>query len=267
MAPLRLAATADGKSLATVIGYEVQIRDANSGKITRKWATDKPLSPLAFSPDGKTLAAGITEWGKYGGRGGKESGGVQLWDVERGSLVRSISDDKPVTFVVFSDDGNSLATSANDGPVKLWNVATGELAHIVPGRGPAAISPDGKTIACPPVDSAADKSTGRIHLHDLRDGSLLKSLASEKGTSASWLLWVAFSPNGRLLAAADWNGTVTLWDVPGGERKLTIADHQGGVLVAAFSPDGGTLATGSEGRILRLHKLPIESIHPVPDKR
>ena len=85
-----VAGTADGMSFATVIGYEVQLRDAASGKVTRKWATDEPLLPLAFSPDGKTLAAGITEWGPYGGKGGQVSGGVQFWDVERASLVRSI---------------------------------------------------------------------------------------------------------------------------------------------------------------------------------
>jgi hypothetical protein len=65
----RVAGTEDGKSLAIVIGYEVQLRDAASGKITRKWTTDKPISPVAFSPDGKLLAAGIAEWGPFGGRG------------------------------------------------------------------------------------------------------------------------------------------------------------------------------------------------------
>ena len=128
-----MAATADRKSLATVIGREVQLRDAATGKVTRKWTTAEHLSPLAFSPDGRILAAGITEWGRYGGRGGKESGGVQFWDVERSCLVRSISDDKPVTFVRYSVDGKYLATSSNDGPVKLWDVATGELTRIFPG--------------------------------------------------------------------------------------------------------------------------------------
>jgi len=262
-----VAGTADGKSLATVIGYEMQLRDAVSGRVTRKWVTDKPLLPLAFSPDGKTLAAGITEWGPFGGSGGKPSGGVQFWDVERASLVRSISDDKPVTFVAYSIDGKYLATSSNEGPVKLWDVATGELTRIFPGRSRASFSPDGQTIACPSAASFTSKTIGRVALFNLRDGALVKSFTSEKGASASWLLCVTFSPDGRLLTASDWNGTVTLWDVATGQRKLTIADHKAGVLSAAFAPDGTTLATGSEDKILRLRKLPAELIQPALERK
>jgi len=271
-----LAGTVDGKTLAIVIGYEVQLRDAASGKIARKWATDQCLSPLAFSPDGKTLAAGITQWGPYGGSGGKESGGVQFWDVERATLVRSIGDDKPVTFVGYSVDGKYLATSSNEGPIKLWNVATGELTRIFPGLATADFSPDDKTIACQVAATAPDLSIGRVALFDLRDGSLVKSFASEslvksfaseKGPRASYLLSVRFSPNGRFLAASDWDGMVTLWDVATGQRKLTIAEDKAGVHTAVFSPDGATLETGSEDKTLRLHKLPAELIRPVPETR
>ena len=250
-----LAGTADGKLLATVIGYEVQLRDAASGKIARKWTTDKPLSPLAFSPDGKMLAAGITQWGQHGGGRGKESGGIQIWDVERASLVRSISDDKPVTFDRYSVDGKHLVTSSNFGPLKMWDVATGELTRIFPGLCQADFSPDGKTIACQVAATAPDLTIGRVDLYNLRDGLLVNSFASEKGASASYLLCVRFSPDGRLLAASDWNGTATLWDVASGQRKLTFTD-KAGVHAAVFAPDGATLATGSEDKILRLRKLP-----------
>lgn len=262
-----LAASPASDRLAIVIGYEIQLRDAASGAVARTWATDKPLSPLAFSPDGKALAAGITQWGRYGGKGGKESGGVQFWDVERACLVRTIADDKPVTFVRYSVDGKQLATSSNDGPVKLWDVATGELARLFPARAPAAFSPDGQTIACASMAPRPDKTVGRVDLYNLRNGSLVQSFVSEKGMAASWLLSFAFSPNGRLLAASDWNGTVTLWDVATGDRKQTIADHQAGVLSVAFAPNGEMLATGSEDQTLRLRKLPASLTQRAPEKR
>jgi WD40 repeat protein/outer membrane lipoprotein-sorting protein len=262
-----LAGTADGKRLANVLGYEVQIRDATSGKITRKWATDQPLSPLAFSPDGTILAAGITQWGPFGGNGGKESGGVQFWDTERANLVRSIADDKPVTFVRYSVDGKYLVTSSNSGPLKLWNVATGELTRIFPALGRADFSPDSKTIACQTASTSPNEKTGRVELFNLRDGSPAKSLVTEKGESASYLLCVRFSPDGRHLAASDWNGTVTLWDVATGQRELNISNPKGGVHEAVFAPNGAMLATGSEDKILRLQKLPTEIIRPTVDKK
>ena len=257
-----VAVTTNRELLATIIGYEVQLRDASTGKVKRKWVTDKPLSPLAFSPDDKTLAAGITEWGPFGGSSGKPSGGVQFWDVERASLMRTISDDKPVTFVRYSVNGKYLATSSNEGPVKLWDVASGELIRIFPGLSLAAFSPDGETIACQSAVSSADKSTGKVDLYNVRNGSLVKSFVSNNGTSASWLLCITFSPDGRLLAGTDWNGTVTLWDVATGDRRPTNMDQQAGVLTAAFAPNGATLATGSEDKMLRLWKLSAETIRP-----
>lgn len=259
--------TADGRTLATVRKLEVELRDAATGRIVRIWSTDELLSQLAFSPDGKMLAAGIGEWGKYGGRGGKQGGGVQFWDVTRGALVRTIkSDDRPVLFVRYSVDGKFLATSSGLG-VKLWDVVTGELTRIFPGIHQAAFSPDGKTIVCQAVASPADKTVGRVDLYNLQDGSLVRSFASKKGASASWLTCITFSPNGRLLAAADWNGIVTLWDVASGEVKETITDHPAGVVSVAFAPDGATLATGSEDKTLRLRKLPPELVQPLLEKK
>jgi hypothetical protein len=249
-----LAAAADGMTLATVVGYEVQIRDAATGKIKRTWVTDQPLSPLAFSPDDRLLAAGITEWGPFGGKGGKESGGVQIWEVEHASVKRIIFDDKPVTFVKFSSDGKYVATSSNFGPIKLWDVATGELSRIFPGVGHADFAPDGKEIACRVATTAAEAKVGKVELFSLRDGSPLKSLAAEKGTSASCLLCIQYSPNGHLLAATDWNGMVTIWDVPSGQRKLAIAGKDG-MHAIAFSPDGTKFATGSEDAILQIRAI------------
>jgi WD40 repeat protein len=181
--------------------------------------------------------------------------------------VRSVVDDQPTTFVAYSVDGKYVASSSNMGPVRLWDSATGEFARVFPGTR-CTFSPDGRTIACTSVEPAGEKNLlAKVNLYDLASASPVKSLVSEKATATSWLLGIAFSPSGRLLAAANWDGTVTFWDVETGERKLTITDHSGGVHTAVFSPDGTMLATGSEDKTLRLRKLSTDLIRSTSQKK
>lgn len=250
-----VAQSHDGQRLATVIGYEVQLRDAATGKITKTWVTRERLGPLAFSPDGQTLVAGILEWGQFGGRGGKESGGIEFWDVDQGVLIRTVTDDSPTVDLVFFPNGQFVATTPNQGSIKVWDAATGSLIRIVPGLSCASFSPDGASIASVAGATAAAPQVGIVNLHRLQDGEKLQTLTAPAGSSTSHQLHVAFSPDGRYVTASDWNGTVTVWNASTGEVVDTF-DEGAGVHAAVFSPDSKTLATGCENQTLRLRPLP-----------
>src|SRR5579859_6678687 len=61
---------------------------------------------------------------------------------------------------------------------------------------------------------------------------------------------LAFSPDGKALASASEDHSVTLWDVPAGRLLRTLQGHAKGVSAVAFSPDGTLLASGGEDKVI-----------------
>lgn len=97
-----------------------------------------PLTVIAFSPDGRYLAAGIT-------------GQVQLWDVEKRELVRTIRGfERVLSTLAFSPDGQLLAGGTQDGQVWLWDVSRGEEVQVIQagtsGVRVLAFAPDGRSL-------------------------------------------------------------------------------------------------------------------------
>jgi WD40 repeat protein len=69
------------------------------------------------------------------------------------------------------------------------------------------------------------------------------------------VLSVAFSPDGKTMAAGCSAGTVELWEVLAGRRRATLKGHAGGVRSVAFSRGGKLLASGSSDWAVRLWDL------------
>ncbi len=80
--------------------------------------------------------------------------------------------------------------------------------------------------------------------------TLLEEIDRRSSTNA-----VAFSPDGKTLAAASDDDVVRLWDADTGETTRRLEGHASGVLSVAFSPDGKKLASASADHTVRLWDL------------
>ncbi|MGH3828544.1 MAG: TIR domain-containing protein, partial [Pseudonocardiaceae bacterium] len=107
----------------------------------------------------------------------------------------------------------------------------------------------------------------RVDPSPLTTASLTQTLLSSRYKATltghtSWVLSVAFSPDGRTLATASLDGTVILWDLTNATHPHRLGQPLTGHLTSvAFSPDGHTLATGSTNQAVILWDL-TNRAHP-----
>jgi WD40 repeat protein len=149
--------------------------------------------------------------------------------------------------MAFSLDGSRLASASGDGTVKLWNSATGQVAHTLVGHlGQAhcvAFSPDGTRLA------SGGQDDGTVRIWDATTGNLVYTLEDRDKSVFS----VSFSPDGNRLASACMGGAVVnavkIWDMATGRKIDTLTGHGNAVHGVAFSPDGTRLASASRDRI------------------
>jgi eukaryotic-like serine/threonine-protein kinase len=182
-------------------------------------------------------------------------------------------DDDQTWSVDFAPDGRILASAAESGVLRLWDVASGrEIAKL---RGhhdriwSLTFSPDGRTLASAGAD-------GTVRLWDVSSKSEVATLRGHQG----WVREVGFSPDGRSLASAGSDYTVRLWDVMLRTETATFQTNQSFTNAVVFSPDGRLIATagsdgvqlrdvtsGRETATLRGHEGRVESLAFAPDGR
>ncbi|WP_235656834.1 NB-ARC domain-containing protein [Fischerella thermalis] len=95
----------------------------------------------------------------------------------------------------------------------------------------------------------ADLRKVNLHHVNFQNADLTKSVFSE---TFGGIMSVAFSPDGKLLAAGDSNGEIHLWQVADGKQLLILRGHANWVVSLAFSPDSRTLASGGSDCTVKL---------------
>jgi hypothetical protein len=114
-----LAFSPDGSTLAVALSGlkegTVLLWDTRQGKERSRFrVSDFEVKELAFAPDGRTLA--FVGWNDK----------IKLWDVTKGSALRSIDRDPFNEALGFSPDGRLLVSCGLGDSLTLWEAATGK---------------------------------------------------------------------------------------------------------------------------------------------
>ncbi|GIE31003.1 hypothetical protein Ait01nite_040480 [Actinoplanes italicus] len=227
----------DGRMVAAAGAGDVGLWSVEGSRFTRVGAlatAGGETTDLSFSPDGRTVATA-------GAR-------LQLWDTAGAYPLAELSG-QAWDAVQFSGDGERLLTVADR--LELWDVQDRKQPRSVwstpagtATRGGARLSPDGTLLA------------------GVAEGELLTIWAARGTprrlsvvTDADAVINLAFSPDGKRLAAATVSDGVRLYDLgdPAKPRLLsTFAADDGTVTALAFDRTGSLLAVGSEQRTVGL---------------
>ncbi|MCU1264953.1 MAG: hypothetical protein JWM21_1271 [Acidobacteria bacterium] len=251
-----------------------QTLDANSvgsiieRPVSRFLVSVKRVQAIAFSRDGKTLAAET------------DQGEIKLWDSRTGEVKKQLhnNQDDP-SLIAVATDGDSFV-EVSGGKLLFWSSGSDAKENIpLPASPPItaiAISADGKNFA---LGSGKDifllTSTGtvtktlssqqgslsslafsddahtlggvledgRIEIWDVASARIERTLAAGAEITA-----LRFSSNGQMLATAAEDHSITLWNLQTGQPQAKLQKHNAAVNALSFSPDGQLLASGSDDR-------------------
>lgn len=260
----------NGKTIASVSeDSTLRIWDATTGAFLRTLTRHTGwVESVSFSPDGRMLASGSRD----------ET--VRIWDVDTRKLLHTLTGHTgAVNSVAFRPDGQILASGSSDHSIRFWDATTGKHLRTLTGHvGPVssvAFGSDSRTVASGSAD-------GTVRIWDVISGETLYILVGR----ATEITCVAFRPDGRTVASGDLEGTVRFWDATTGKHLHTLTVTKSSfyrVYSMAFSPDGQSLATGSEHsrhipiwdvttgeqllRITRVHSHRVNSMAFSPDGR
>jgi WD40 repeat protein len=159
---------------------------------------------VAFSPDGRTLAASV---GGYAmARVGNEekvakvADDIRLYDVASGAeKSRLVGHQGALQSLSFSSDGRRLASGSADKTVEVWDVNTGRRM-LTPG---APLDMDTYAAFVPNKQLVAGVSRGLTHLWDTTSGELLATMTSVESTNE----WLVATPDGLF------DGSPTAWQL------------------------------------------------------
>lgn len=217
---------------------EIRIWDPATGKMERALhGHADAIEAAALSRDGKILVtASVDQTAK-------------VWDVAGGKETQTLKGHTgAVLTIAITADGKKVATGSADRTVKIWDAVTGkELAsfkieRIVKVPAPKTMDKDKKPAAKDKKVEAKDKK---------KEADPKAKKETEVKELGRDFTAVAFSPDGKRLAAGNLDGDIKIYDVDGAKEVKEIKAPDG-IWALAFTADGAKLASGGWDKTIKI---------------
>jgi WD40 repeat protein len=259
-----LAFTTDGQIITTVSGGStVQSWDRQGNQIGQ---------PLQLGASRNSRSVVSTDGQTFATLGSDNT--VQLWD-RQGNQIGQFQSEEEISSIVFTPDGDTLATINNgNGIVQFWSRQGNLVGRLVTGEGISSVllSADGQTIVTTSPGETFEKDTVRLWQ---RNGILINSFEVDSISGSAVLSSdgqtiavvrnnsvkllnrdgdlettlglafskVRFSPDGQIIAGAGLDHKIHLWHRDGTPIE-TLEGHSSEIWALSFSPDGQIIASG-----------------------
>ena len=229
-----------GALLASADAYgHVRIWDVASWTVRHRLEAPAGSNTVAFSPDGTRLLLN------------RESGWLDVWDVSSGASVGSIRvTEKRSSAMAVANRKPWVVVSDEDGLVSIWDIRT--LKKLREYRGHTAWVTDcafDATDCC--LATLGHDRTLRLWRADAEDDSPRILKASENVLVRSFLS-VAFSPDGKRIAAGTYDGKVHLFDTERDREVATYSTNLHWVYKLGFHPDGSRLYAATSLAVVKV---------------
>jgi WD40 repeat protein len=228
----RTAAAVGFVLLLAVIAYGMHYLRLPRPVLTLRPHGGQPVTGLAFSPDCTLLATS--------GRDCR----IGIWEVPSGRQKLAFTAHHGWSeCVAFAPNGELLVSAGDDARVAFWDPQTGrELGNVVHAFTAIAVSPDSKRVA-------TGGSDGWLRVWDIATSKELHGFQVD----TTPVLSVAYSPDGKQLAAGDFMDIVHLLDAESGRQIASVTSHRTALSTGlAFSPDGKWLAADGPEKAIQL---------------
>ncbi|WP_088251972.1 WD40 repeat domain-containing protein [Fimbriiglobus ruber] len=232
----------DGKALAVATPERVILVDTTTGKTVAQIPADH-ADQIAFDPSGTSIwlgREGEEQWNPSA-----KPGTLRRWDLRTGSVARTYDTVPGGTYsLVASPDGKTLAFSGAGRRAIIWDTAAGKAVARIKSNSQSirlAYAPDGKMLAL--------TEGMRVRVWDVA----ARREVHHNETYVEEVSIVATSLDSKLIATADWGGTVQVWDPDSGlEINSWMANHNfRGINAMTFTPDGHSILTFGSGTARR----------------